>query len=296
MSVVSLLPALALLGSAAPSASDEAAALVVSATGQLIVAGASGRDSRPLRVFDWIPAGAIVRSGAQSGAVLALASGRRYDVGSDTSVRVDPESLEVLAGRCREQGRVAPLPRLAALSAAARPGTRAGALRIRGRRIRDLYPAGEAAVPAEAAALRFSPLPGIARYTVEIDDEAGESVFRGETVDPVIAVPPGTLKPGARYQWLVRGASAQGPARGEAEFATLEANAAAARARLRTSLEGAEDAASLALLAEVDRGLGLLREARDTFARALEASPGDQALREAVERVEAQLRDLQPPE
>jgi hypothetical protein len=151
-------------------------------------------------------------------------------------------------------------------------------------------------VPADATTLSFSALPGIARYQVEVEDEEGEPVFRGETPGAALALPRDVLRPGARYRWLVKGASAQGPARGEAEFSTLGEAEATARRDLRASLEGAEDAPSLALLAEVDRSLGLLREARDTFVRALEASPADRALRDAVERVDAQLRNLQPPE
>jgi len=298
MSLVTLLLAfLAPLGSrSAASPSDQAAALIVSTTGQPALASASGADARPLHAFDWLAAGELVVSDGESSAVIALANGRRYEIGPDTRVRVGLESLEVLKGRVREQARVAPLPRLAALSPEVRPGSRAGALRIRGRRMRDLYPAGDATVRTDGAILSFSALPGIARYAVEIEDEEGEIVFRAETPGAAVAVSPDVLRPGARYRWQVKGASAQGPARGEAEFSTLGEEEAAARKGLRSSLEGARDAASLALLAEVDRGLGLLREARETFARALEGSPGNEALRAAIERVDAQLRDLQPPQ
>jgi hypothetical protein len=298
MNMVTVLVALLapLGGGGAADSTDEAAALVVSSAGRPVFSSSPAADSRPLRAFDWLPAGALVVSDRESSAVIALANGRRFEIGPDTRVRVGPESLEVLKGPVREQARVAPLPRLAALSPDVRPGSRAGALRIRGRRIRDLYPAGDATTPADSAVLGFSTLPGIARYEVEVENEEGEVVFRAETPGSVVAVAPGALRPGARYRWQVKGASALGPARGEAEFSTLDEEEAAARGRLRTSLDGAADTASLALLAEVDRELGLLREARETFVRALESAPANESLRAAIERVDAQLRDPQPPE
>jgi hypothetical protein len=283
-------------GNGAADAADEAAALVVSTAGRPAVSSTSGADTRPLDAFDWLPAGALVVSDLESSAVIALANGRRFEIGPDARVRVGGEALEVLKGRIREQPRVAPLPRLAALSPDAHPGSRAGALRIRGRRIRDLYPAGDATTRADGAVLGFSTLPGIARYEVEVENEEGEVVFRAETPGSAVAVSPGALRPGARYRWQVKGASALGPARGEAEFSTLDEAESAARERLRASLDGAADAGSLALLAEVDRGLGLLREARETFARALESSPGNLSLRAAIERIDAQMRDAQPSE
>jgi hypothetical protein len=292
-----LLVVLAPLGGVtAADSADEAAALVVSTSGRPAFGSASGADARPLHAFDWLAAGALIVSDRESSAVVALANGRRFEIGPDTRVRVGRESLEVLKGRVLEQARVAPLPRLAALSPEVRPGSRAGALRIRGRRIHDLYPAGDATVRRDGALLGFSTLPGIARYEVEVEDEEGEVVFRAETPGPTVAVSPEALRPGARYRWQVKGASALGPARAEAEFSTLDEEEAAARQRLRASLEGTADAESLALLAEVDRGLGLLREARETFARALESSPGNESLRAAIERVDTQLRDPQLPE
>jgi hypothetical protein len=296
MKVVALPLALLALLDAAVAPPDEAAALIVSTTGQLALASVPGAASRPLHAFDWLAAGALVVSGAESSAVIALPNGRRFELGSDTRARVGPGSLELLKGRVREQPRVAPLPRLAALSPEAHPGARAAALRIRGRRIGDLYPAGDATVLSDSAVLTFAALPGIARYEVEVENEEGELVFRAESTGAVVSVRPDALRPGARYRWQVRGASALGPARGEAEFSTLDGEDAAARERLRSSLAGTADAASLALLAEVDRALGLLREARETFARALESSPGNEALRAAIERIDAQVRDPQPRE
>ena len=78
-------------------------------------------------------------------------------------------------------------------------------------------------------------------------------------------------------------------ARAVAEFVTLEEKPARARATLKASLDAAGDAPSLALLAEIDRGLGLLAEARDGFRAALARAPGDSGLREALEALERQL-------
>ena len=62
--------------------------------------------------------------------------------------------------------------------------------------------------------------------------------------------------------------------------------ALAARAVLEESLEAGGDASSLALLAEIDRSLGLLVEAREKFRAAVARAPGDVALRQALDRLE----------
>jgi hypothetical protein len=295
MNVASALLAVLSLTSSSPGTGEGTAALVVMANGRLVHQAAGG-ERRDLRAFDAVAAGGLLESAEDGAAVLALANGRRYELGPRARVRVGTDAIEILVGSCRELARVAALPRLSALSPDAHPGSRSGALRIRGQRIRELYPAGGATVPADSTTLRFSPVPGIDRYVLEIEDEQGESVFRAQSETSELLVPAGVLRPGGRYRWLVKGASAQGPARGEAEFSTLGAEEAADRRALRESLEGAEDAGSLALLAEVDRRLGLLREAREQFARALEASPGDEALRAAVEGLDERLREPQPAE
>jgi hypothetical protein len=138
--------------------------------------------------------------------------------------------------------------------------------------------------------LRFAPVPDASRYQVTVEDESAASVFQVETQSPTVHVLPGILKPGAKYYWHVRTLDRMGQvARGTAEFVTLTAETARARAAVKAALEVAGDAASLALLAELDRRLGLLVEACDEFRAALAKAPGDAALQQALERLEQEL-------
>jgi hypothetical protein len=287
--------ALVVLAFALPCSAEDPVALVLEKTGELTVSGPAAGVAKPLRAFEWVAAGARIEASDGSEATVALVSGRRYRIDPRSRVRVGADSLETLSGSCRELSRLPTLPRLARILPEAQPGSRAGALRIRGRRIPDLYP-DEATVLADSATLTFSPLPGIDQYQVEIEDEEGEIVFHASVRAGKVVVSPGVLRPGARYRWQVRGTSPEGPARGEAEFSVLDREAARDRRELRASLQGADDTASLALLAEVDRSLGLLREARETFSRALERSPGDADLSAAAGRLDVQMHPKHPPQ
>jgi hypothetical protein len=128
---------------------------------------------------------------------------------------------------------------------------------------------------------------------VEVEDDEGVVVFQVEVGTPSVQVSPGVLKPGARYSWVVRTLrGSRPPARGAAEFVTLAAGVAERRAALRRAL-ATDDPSSLPLLAEIDRELGLLIEARDTFRAALAVVPDDESIRDALQRVEAALAE--PP-
>ena len=148
------------------------------------------------------------------------------------------------------------------------------------------------ATPPSASSLA----PGITEYHVEIEDDEGATVFHVSTQGGEVLVARDVLQPGRLYRWSVRGGSAEGLARGEAEFSTLEVDAAKARQTLRESVGTSEEVGGLALLAEVDRQLGLLLEARDGFARALERAPGASELSAALASIELQLRDEAPAE
>jgi hypothetical protein len=222
-----------------------------------------------------------------------LAGGRRYELTAASRVLVSGDGLEVLAGQPRELSAFGPLPRVGALSGDARPGPRAGALRVRGQRLSGLYPRGDATTLAARTALSFAVVPGIDEYHVEVEDEAGETVYHLTTRGSRVPIPPGVLQPGQRYRWSVRGSSTEGAARGDAEFATLDADSAEKRERLRASLESAGEPGGLTLLAEVDRSLGLYAEARDGFAAATARAPDDVPLRRALREAESILNE--PP-
>jgi len=292
--VTTLALALSFLLVAPAKSETPAAALVVAASGPVAVTEA-GSAPRSIGALEWLPSGVVLDVASQT-AVIALAGGRRYELAARARVRVLPDRLEVLAGEAHELPSVAPFPKTARLAAHEQAGARSGAMRIRGRSIQGLYPCADAVTLAEATTLRFSAEPGVAEYHVEIEDEEGATLFHVSTRGSEVVVARDVLRPGRRYRWSVRGGSAEGLARGEAEFSTLDADAAAARQKLRESLGGSDDVPSISLLAEVDRQLGLLLEARDGFARALGRSPGSSELHAAQARVEAQLRGGVPPE
>lgn len=267
---------------------DEAVALIMRASGPL-AASEPGGGTRRVATLDWLRSGTVLDCPAGATALVVLAGGRRYELPEASQVRVGSDGLEVLVGQPRELPSFGPLPRVGALSADARPGPRAGALRVRGQRLTGLYPRGDATTLAARTALRFASKPGIDEYHVEVEDEAGETVFHVTTRASVVSIPPEVLQPGQRYRWSVRGLSPDGAARGDAEFATLDAPSAASRERLRASLEAADDPWATALLAEVDRSLGLYAEAWSGFTTATARAPGDVRLQQALRDTEAIL-------
>jgi len=242
-----------------------------------------------LALFDWIPRGATIELAPASKAVIAFANGKRWELGERAKVTIDENGVTSSTGTVRQLASLPPMP---AIAPVASNGTqRAAATRIRGSKIEQLYPNESAVTLADETTLRFAPDGGASRYRIEIENESGDTVFHAETESTSVAISPGILKPGARYYWKVRTLDKIGStARGEAEFATLAADKAESRAALKKALLAGGDAPSLALLAEIDRNLGLLHEAETGLQAALAQSPNDAALRIALERVAAERR------
>jgi hypothetical protein len=287
------LPAIALIVSLVPGAAaaraEEAVAIVAELAGRATVRihGAASE----ARLFEWLPAGAVVDTAAASSVTLAFASGQRRKMGPSARATLGSSGLASSSGPVAELPPIPPLPKVAPLAPEARPGPRAAALRIRGPRIAGLYPRAEAAALSDEAVLRFAPVPGAASYRVEVEDEEGATVFAVEVDAPSVHVSPGVLGPGTRYSWVVRTVrGSHPPARGAAEFVTLAAGVVERRAALRRAA-GTDDPSSVALLAEIDRELGLLVEARDSFRAALAAAPDNDGIRDALQRVEDALAE-----
>jgi hypothetical protein len=189
-----------------------------------------------------------------------------------------------------------PLPCLSPIAEEDRPGPRAGAVRIRGERMEGLYPQNGAATLAAATVLRFQPLDGGTRYRVEVQDLRGKLVYGVDTTSSEVALPAAVLRAGMRYDWTVRTIERPGPAaQGKGDFVTLSAAVARKREALRQALTSEGDAASLALLGEVDRSLGLLVEARAELQTAVQGSPGDAHLAATLVDLERRLPYLQSP-
>jgi hypothetical protein len=267
-------------------------AIVCALTGTASLTVPAEQRTTALRLFDWLRPGSIVEIAPDSSLTIVFSNGVRYELGGTARATTGTNTLDSSSGPVRQLEPVPPLPRLAPIAEGARTGPRYAAIRIRGGTIGKLYPDLGAATLAESTVLRFDPVPDASRYRVDVQTESGVSVFQVETQSPAVSVSPGILKPGEKYYWDVRTLDRIGQAaRGAAEFVTLTEEAANARAVLKRSLERADDVASLALLAEVDRGLGLLIEAREQFREALKRYPGDAGLRHTLDRLEQQLAD-----
>ena len=278
-----------LWAAAAAAAGGEPVAIVYSLSGSAWIQPSSGARQKAER-FAWLSADASVDVGAGSTLLLAFVGGSRYELGPGARATLASDgTLRAPTGPVRPLASVPPLPRLAPL--AERPPTRAGALRIRGTRIAGLYPHLDASAIPDQAVLSFEPLPGSTGYKVQVEDESGNAVFSAETQTASILVSPGVLRPASRYHWTVRSLGGTAAGRGDADFETASAETLASREALRSSLQGGGDAASLALLAEVDARLGLLKEAREGFRAALARSPGDASLEAALTRVEQRMAD-----
>jgi hypothetical protein len=279
---------------AAPAAvhannSPRAVVTLVSGSATVTTSGAKA----PLRLFDWLAAGTDIQVAPASRVVIAFADGRRWELHDNAAATVTESGLTVSSPKLVKQLTTVPaLPRLPA--AVSTNQQRVAAVRVRGVKVTGLYPDGEAMTVADATVLRWNAVPGAASYKVTIENESGDVVFSADTTAPSAVISPGILEPAARYFWQVRTIDRGSPvARGEAEFSTLSAEQATSRAALRSSLEG--DMSSLTLLAEVDRSLGLLWEARESLTRALARSPHDDGLRAALAGIDARLQPDRNP-
>ena len=266
-----------------------AVAIICAVTGTASVT-VPGEKPATVRLFDWVSAGSVIKVAQGSRLTLVFASGARYELGEKAQATAGTGSLASSSGPVRQIDRVPPFPPFSPIAKRARAGPQYGAVRIRGAVITHLYPDSGATTIADSTVLRFTPLPDASRYRVELQTANGASVFQVETQSPIVSISPGVLTPGAKYYWEVRTLDRiPQVARGAAEFATLDPDTVRARATLKESLEGAGDTPSLALLAEIDRRLGLLVEARDALRAALAKAPHDVALREALDGLERQL-------
>lgn len=269
--------------------STHAVAVVCALAGQPMVVPPA-EERRALGLFDWLPEGAVIEATADSKLTLALRNGRRYELSGSARAAVGVEELTSVSGNVRSLAPLPPWPQIAGIRADEKPGRRAGAVRIRGEQIPIRYPGDGFSVLADRAVLEFRVVDGAHRYRVEIQNEAGKAIFQVETQAAKVHVSPGVLQRGSSYYWTVRSLDRQGAvARGESSFSTLSTEAEEARETLLASVEKAGDAASFALMAEIDRGLGLLGEARDGLRTALQKSPAEPQLAEALAALERRL-------
>jgi hypothetical protein len=272
---------------------DTAIAIVSSLSGSAQMFAPSG-GKKTLSLFDWLPAGTVIEVGPSSKVSLTYANGNCYSLEEGTKATITASGPEASAGKVSPLNSVPALPRLAALANAA--GTRLGANRIRGGgdQIRNLYPSAESAALPEETVLRFTRVEDATRYRVDLQDETGRTIFDIETQSSEIPIPAGVLRAGGRYHWRVRTVDRMGPAVwADSDFSTLPEEDIHRRTVLRNALVKTGDAESLALLAEIDRRLGLLTQAQEEFRSALSKAPDNTALQKALTEIDKELTEDQ---
>ena len=269
----------------APSASGKRAGLISELSGRASVRKDPAAASSTVERFAAIADGAVLELGPDSRVVLVLARGKRFELGAQARVSVHADRLGSASGPVRELPSLPALPRLVPLDAKAPKAL--GGVRLRSTLVAGLSPAGSSAL-AMRTTLRFTPVEGAATYRIEVEDEQGRVVFSVQTTSAAVSLPSDVLQPGAGYYWTVRTIDRVGPqARAAAEFTTLRQDQAQAREELKRRLHEEGGVSSLALLAAIDRQLGLYEEALDGFRAALALAPDDEALKDAVNELDA---------
>jgi hypothetical protein len=257
-------------GVPAAIAPEGAVAIVCLLSGKAAVKVENER--RTLELFQRLRPGSVIEAGTGARIVLAFFTGDRYEFGEKSSATVGPKALERTSGPIRALPPVPGIIEIAPIAREERAGTRLAATRIRaaGPSIGGLYPSEGAAVASETAFVQFEPAEGYDTYRIDIEDESGNAVFSVETSSSTVRIPADALRPAKRYYWTVRTLDAARPTRrADALFSVLSNEDARRRAVFKAQVEGSGDQSLLALLAEVDRGLGLRREACQELQQAL---------------------------
>lgn len=266
-------------------------AVVQSLSGAASLQAPGSRNRTALFRWQWLPAGSTIEVGAKSNAIVILLNGHRFELGPGAKAEVGAESLARTRGPVQQLQPLPPIPKASPI--AGRPPQIAGASRIRGGEVRGLYPRDGAALLPASAKLSFLPVAGASGYRVELVDEPGNVLLNRRTKATETEVPDGMLQAGKRYAWLVEALGPEGAiAREWTAFVTISEEDRERRASLATAAEVASDKApALALLADVDFRLGLLREAQEEFLAALNLKPHDTTIQHALELVQTALGD-----
>jgi serine/threonine protein kinase len=242
--------------------------------------------------LDWLQPGVTLDVGTGSSATVILLNGRRYELRAGARATVTADGLTGSSGPVSELERLPPIPKATPL--ADRTANTSGAVRLRGATpIRNMYPReGMTALP-NGLQLSFASIPEASIYRIDLKDAEGNTLDNIQTAANHVAIPSGTVRPGATYFWHVRAIGSMGVVgEGEATFAIIsEQNAQQREALAKVLLASREDASAVALLAGVDWRLGLLEEARQGLNAALRLRPGDAAILHALEGVQAALAE-----
>ena len=266
----------------APQTVSQPVAIVSSIEGGAWIQAKAGA-RKPLALYDWISADAMVEVADVGRLELILIDGRRYRLNGGAGATVSSTSLSPLRGSVTQESA---MPKLVALAPIAGSAPRAaGAVRIRGRTIANMNPCDSVRTLRDATVLRFDPVAGVSRYEIEVRAAGDEEVFAGTATEPMLAVPAGVLAAGSEYFWFVRTQGVDPPAQSESRFTTLDGDAESARRTFASEL----DPSAGGLLGGIDVHLGLLNEAVAELTAAAQRAPRDAAVGEAAKRARATL-------
>lgn len=247
-----------------------------------------GHEKRDVRLFDWFAPETSLSTDENATVVLVFQGGTRVQVEGNSDVRITSTGAIASTGTVRRLSPVPPLPVLSPATLAG-PATRINAVRVRGGGVLRMHP-DEATVRASAARLEFEPVREARSYRVMVEGEDASTVFEATVAQTSVDVPDGVLAPGTQYHWRVIARDPLGrTSQRTVRFATLTRDQEVRRQALRDHLRGS--AADLAFLAEIDRALGLLQEARAGF----EQVHGDSGRPMPVVMRLRELNDLLPP-
>jgi CHASE2 domain-containing sensor protein len=272
-----------------PAPAASAVAMIARATGDITVESRSG--AREAARFERLADGDVIRTGRGAEVMVVFRTGARVRLGETSRARVDGERAVRLDGTLEILPPVPPVPLVAPVAGA---GTTITAVRIRAGGLTLVSPIDDATTLAGSTVLEFAPAATDA-YEVEIEGPDAAVVHRARTRETRVIVPEGRLRPGTAYRWRVTARMASGfDLSGEGRFHTLAAGAVDARAKLRQGLP-AGDADALALLAEVDRTLGLVEEALAGFLAARTAGAVDPIVAARIAELERLRGGVRPP-
>jgi len=278
-----------LLAAQQRTAEAPAAGVLASVTGTVTLTYPDGHKARA-QGFDWLKPHTLIETDRAGRVLVVLVSGARYEVGERSRATLETGTIRTVAGSVRRLPGLAEIPKLAAIADS--PSTaRGGVVRIRGPKLRHCYPAANAAILSGPSIFSFEPIGDVTTYVIEIENDEGTVIHRAQSSGAPVTVPAGVLKPGAIYYWEVRGVvpEGEGPRCG-AQFSVLPVEDETRRAALKAAVRNVGDTDSLALLGEIDRRLGLLREAREEFAAALANSGTQDHIRSALLQIDALIR------
>lgn len=270
----------------------EPVAIICYISGKAVVKIPSDNKSNDLQLFDRLKAGSEIETEKNSKVIIAFFNGAEYEINEQSKVTVEQNELKSDKGSFKKTKVIPAMLKIAPIAKEENPGKRAAAVRIRSGYLAGLdllnpYPRDGATVLASNAVLSFKPVEGISKYKVDVEDEIGNSIFSVETSSTAITISPNIIKDGSVYYWRVRTLDQQKRSvHAEAIFETVTKENVKLRSTLKQQMEKQQDISLLMLLADLDRNLGLMKEACEEIQSAIKQYPDNPMLMQSLSQFE----------